>query len=284
MKRSFIEYGGHRLAVYTGGNDEGPACVFVHGGPGGRSPLDFGDLLSEHFRTVMYDQYGGGDSDPYNGEDDLDADYYMAEARDVIPRLVSGDYVIIGYSWGAVPAVAYASSCRDPHFKGLILLSPFLSGPLWTRDQLDILRGISPEMAEDMARYVREGYVGDEAMEILAELFENVLFTEEENRKRARGFAHVPYGKVCLKLWGKNDGIPIGPLKDLDMTGVLRNISVPVLVIFGDRDQVTEETASYYCNNLRYPKYAEIVNAGHYSIREKPLDFINEMSKFINNC
>ena len=283
LETNYLEYAGHRLAVHTAGNDNRITCVFVHGGPGGRSPVDFGELLAKYFRIVMYDQFGGGDSDPYDGISDLDAQYYLDEIHNLIPRIVRGPYVIIGYSWGAALAVSYASECKDADLLGVVLISPFLSGPVWTSDQIAILRTISPPMAEDMERYVRTEYVGKEAMDILAVLFEKTLFMKEENRRNSHRFAHIPIARVCLRLWGKNDGIPIGPLKDFDITEHLRKVRVPTLILYGSSDQVTDRAVNSYLELLPHGSRRSIFSAGHYTITEEPELYLEQILGFIDS-
>jgi len=79
-ERHFIEHSGHRLCV-SAFDGEGPQeYVVLHGGPGGRSELGFGEALSAWHRTVMYDQFGGGMSDRLTDEDEIDFRYYLDEA------------------------------------------------------------------------------------------------------------------------------------------------------------------------------------------------------------
>ena len=279
-ERHFIEHEGHRLCVHAFDGEESLEYVFLHGGPGGRSELGFGEALSERHRTVMYDQFGGGMSDRLAEGDEISFRYYLDEARDVIPRISCGDRVLIGYSWGAALAAGYAAGCDDPRLKGLVLVSPFLSGPVWTEDQISILSEISPEYAERMRRYVDEGYIGPEAMELLEEIFERSLFMHEENRSKAKGMARVPTGEVCLRLWGRNDGIPIGPLRDFDITPRLRDIRVPTLIMYGSRDQVTRRSAESFCDAITGSELLEIDGAGHYTLREEPGIYADAIHRF----
>ncbi|MBP5203254.1 MAG: hypothetical protein J6Z16_01235 [Candidatus Methanomethylophilaceae archaeon] len=119
-----------------------------------------------------------------------------------------------------------------------------------------------------------------EAMELLGELFERCLFMHEENRSKARGMARVPTGKVCLRLWGRNDGIPIGPLKDFDMTPRLRDIRVPTLIIYGSKDQVTRRSAESFRDAIAGSELLEIEGAGYYTLREEPGLYAEAIHRF----
>jgi pimeloyl-ACP methyl ester carboxylesterase len=79
-ERHFIEHAGHRLCVNGFDGDGSLEYVVLHGGPGGRSELGFGEALSGWHRTVMYDQFGGGMSDRLTDKDEIDLQYYLDEA------------------------------------------------------------------------------------------------------------------------------------------------------------------------------------------------------------
>ena len=159
-------------------------------------------------------------------------------------------------------------------------MSPFLSGPVWTEDQISILSEVSPEYAEHMRIYADEGYVGPEAMELLGELFERSLFMHEENRSKAKGMARIPTGEVCLRLWGRNDGIPIGPLRDFDITSRLRDVGVPTLIMYGSRDQITKRSAESFRDAIARSELLEVDGAGHYTLREEPRIYADAIHRF----
>ena len=271
----------HMIAIHSWENGADIGCVMIHGGPGGRSDREFGEKLSKQFWVLMYDQYGGGESDALDDSFEIGPDYYREEARAVIEGNVDRDYYLIGYSWGASVAVEYASHYKDEHLKGLILISPFLSGRLWTRDQLETLGELSPRHQAMMRDEVEKGEVTESSLEAMRILFSKVLFMKEENKADADRYAAIPRGKVCLRLWGRNDAIPIGPLSDYDATHLLKEISVPVMIIYGSSDEVRRESIDEYLALLPKGEAAEIEGAGHYSIREIPETYVECIIDYI---
>ena len=64
---------GHALYVEQSGNPDGPPALFLHGGPGGGcAPRVRGFFDPDHYRIVLFDQRGAGQSRP-NVAEDFDA-------------------------------------------------------------------------------------------------------------------------------------------------------------------------------------------------------------------
>ncbi|MCQ2070896.1 MAG: alpha/beta fold hydrolase [archaeon] len=271
---------GRKIATYVAGEGD-ITYVFVHGGPGGRSDERFGDLLSEYGKVFMYDQSGGGRSDPVPDLENLEPGLYIDELGKVLST-IEGKYVLIGYSWGAVPVVGYAASCNDPDLVSTVFLSPFLDGTLWSEDQFRNMEDIDKDKAVLFRKYAEEEYVGPEFLELLKDYFYRYLYMEEPNRIESTKHAHVPVGKICLRLWGKNDAVPIGPLKDHSSLDLLGKIKVPSLWICGGSDSVRPETLRKMAEMAGSDDIVVIPDAGHYSIREIPEEFIKAIVDFVS--
>ena len=68
-----LEREGHSLYYELSGNPDGPTVLYVHGGPGGgTSPRVRRFFDPQHYRIVLLDQRGAGQSIP-NVSDDYDA-------------------------------------------------------------------------------------------------------------------------------------------------------------------------------------------------------------------
>lgn len=117
---------GHAIAWSTHGAADGAPVLLLHGGPGsGRSasPLDAFDLA----RTcvVAFDQRGCGESVPHAGDalEALDANttaHLVADIERLRAHLDIGRWLVVGGSWGATLALAYAQAHRE-RVRGLVL-------------------------------------------------------------------------------------------------------------------------------------------------------------------
>lgn len=119
---------GHRIYYEQCGNRAGIPVLMLHGGPGsGSSPLMRRILDPSRFRMVLFDQRGCGRSMP-RGE--LRANHTGALVDDIEllrGHLELGCCLVVGGSWGAALALAWAGRHRL-HCLGLLLRAPFLTG------------------------------------------------------------------------------------------------------------------------------------------------------------
>lgn len=126
---------GHSLYWEGCGNRNGKPALFLHGGPGGGCQPDHRRLFDpDRYRIVLFDQRGGGRSRPSgslvaNTTSDLVADI---ERLRIFLRV--DDWLILGGSWGAALALAYAQSHRA-RVRALVLRGVFTA----RRSELDWL-------------------------------------------------------------------------------------------------------------------------------------------------
>ncbi len=104
----------HNLYFEESGNPKGRPVVFVHGGPGGGVTPDHRRYFDpEHYRIILFDQRGAGQSLPAaelreNTTWDLVSD--MEKLRE---HLKLSQWHVFGGSWGSTLALAYAET--HPH-------------------------------------------------------------------------------------------------------------------------------------------------------------------------
>lgn len=125
----WLEVGnGHALYFEQCGNRDGIPLVVLHGGPGsGSSPRMRQMFDPARFRIVLFDQRGCGRSTPpgecaRNTTGDLVADIERLRQHLGVAR-----WLVVGGSWGAALAVAYAAAHRSVCL-GLVLRGVFLTG------------------------------------------------------------------------------------------------------------------------------------------------------------
>ena len=107
---------GQRLAWEVSGTDAGVPVVFVHGGPGGGTNPDQRRYFDpEHYRIVLFDQRGCGNSTPHVADGaDLSVNTtpaLIADMERLRAHLGIESWIVFGGSWGSTLALAYA---QDP--------------------------------------------------------------------------------------------------------------------------------------------------------------------------
>ena len=109
---------GHQLYYELSGNPSGPTALFLHGGPGGgTSPRVRRFFDPSHYRIVLLDQRGAGQSVP-NVSDDYDSAlrnnttaHLVADIEALRETLALETWqLVLGGSWGSTLAIAYAEA------------------------------------------------------------------------------------------------------------------------------------------------------------------------------
>jgi proline iminopeptidase len=124
---------GHQIYVETVGRTDGIPAVYLHGGPGSGCQPDHRRLFDpERFHVALFDQRGAGRSRPKGRRADNTLPHLIADMEMIREQLGFERWMIVGGSWGATLALAYAQA--HPHrVTGIVLRAVFLG----TRAELD---------------------------------------------------------------------------------------------------------------------------------------------------
>jgi proline iminopeptidase len=141
---------GHEIYVETVGRTDGLPAVYLHGGPGSGCQPDHRRLFDpERFHAVLFDQRGAGRSRPKGRRDANTLPHLIADMEIIREKFGIPRWMIVGGSWGATLALAYAQAHPD-RVTGIVLRATFLG----TRAELegaflDALPRFYPGMNED---------------------------------------------------------------------------------------------------------------------------------------
>ncbi|HWG05808.1 MAG TPA: prolyl aminopeptidase [Beijerinckiaceae bacterium] len=116
---------GHRLYWEVCGNRHGHPALFLHGGPGGGCQADHRRLFDpDRYRIVLFDQRGGGRSQPSGSLGSNTTADLVSDIEKLRLHLGVEDWLVLGGSWGAALALAYAEAHRD-RVRALVLRGVF---------------------------------------------------------------------------------------------------------------------------------------------------------------
>jgi proline iminopeptidase len=141
---------GHEIYVETIGRADGMPAIYLHGGPGSGCQPDHRRLFDpERFHAVLFDQRGAGRSRPKGRRDDNTLPHLIADMETIRERFGIARWMVVGGSWGATLALAYAQNHPD-RVTGIVLRATFLG----TRAELegaflDALPRFYPELNDD---------------------------------------------------------------------------------------------------------------------------------------
>ena len=117
---------GHDIYVESVGRIGGIAAVYLHGGPGSGCQPDHRRLFDpERFHAVLFDQRGAGRSRPKGRREDNTLPHLIADMELIREKFGFERWMIVGGSWGATLALAYAQAHPD-RVTGIVLRATFL--------------------------------------------------------------------------------------------------------------------------------------------------------------
>jgi proline iminopeptidase len=124
---------GHSIHVESVGREGGIPAVYLHGGPGSGCQADHRRLFDpERFHAVLFDQRGSGRSRPKGLRDHNTLPHLIADMETIREKFFFDRWMVVGGSWGATLALAYAQAHPD-RVSGIVLRATFLG----TRHELD---------------------------------------------------------------------------------------------------------------------------------------------------
>jgi proline iminopeptidase len=117
---------GHELYVESVGREGGIPAVYLHGGPGSGCQPDHRRLFDpERFHAVLFDQRGCGRSRPKGSRENNTLAHLIADLEAIRQRFGFERWMVVGGSWGATLALAYAEAHPD-RVSGIVLRATFL--------------------------------------------------------------------------------------------------------------------------------------------------------------
>jgi len=140
----------HNIYVESIGRPDGIPAVFLHGGPvSGCQPIHRRLFDPQRFHAVLFDQRGAGLSRPKGVRDANTTGHLVADMEKIRETFGFDRWMVVGGSWGATLALAYAQSHPD-RVTGLVLRSTFLgTHPELEWAFIDSLQRFYPDLNKD---------------------------------------------------------------------------------------------------------------------------------------
>ncbi|MDE1950354.1 MAG: alpha/beta fold hydrolase [Burkholderiales bacterium] len=149
--------GGHRLHVREYGRADGIPALVLHGGPGsGCSPLQPRFFDPARYRVICPDQRGAGLSQPRGGSEHNTTADLIADLLRLREHMRLEDWLVVGGSWGATLAVAYAAA-EPEAVRALLLRSSFIGRRADVTAFFEGAAGQRPRAWQRLRGFVPEG-------------------------------------------------------------------------------------------------------------------------------
>ncbi|KVD65057.1 alpha/beta fold hydrolase [Burkholderia ubonensis] len=250
------------VAFAVAGNPRGFPVVVLHGGPGsGSQPgiLRLFDLT--RVRVVLVDQRGAGASAPRGGTRHNSTARLIGDLEAIRERLGIARWGVVGGSWGAALALAYAG--RHPErVTGVVLRGLFLTSPREVRGLFTTSRTRAPRewrrlcasagchdplrVLSCCARRLRPGAgaAGQRAVALAWRAYEDaILASPQSRRSHARTIRSYPdvlrlIDKYRVQAHYLQHGCWLGERRLLALARRASNAGVPLFAAHGMRDPV----------------------------------------------
>lgn len=243
---------------------QGPSVMFLHGFPLSLGMWDGQATLATHHRIVRFDARGFGGSDV--GDAILTMARIADDAAILIERLRLGPVILVGCSMGGYAALSFAHK-HASLLRGLVLVD--------TRAGAD-----SPEARKgrgDLAAKVMK-----EGARAAMEAFLPKVVGETTARSRTDVIVRLKDMMLATSPRGISDGLH-GLAARQDSTLLLREISVPTLVVCGEEDVITPRAeAETLQRGIKGAELAVIPNSGHLPPMETPEAFNSVLCRFLS--
>jgi len=256
--------------------------VIVHGGPGLNHSyfLPYLNQLNDVQHLIYYDQKACGQAEIPADTNAMRLTAFVEDIETVRKKFGLKQMHLMAHSWGALLAVQYAAKYPQ-HLKSLILVSPaaissadvreasrLINGKFEHGDQLARSRIIESQAfknnrPEAMAELIRLSFKQNMAKKNLADSI-NIYMPEDFSKRNA-----------ALRYLFKD-------LASYDFYPLLPGITTPTLIICGAQD-VGLLFADKIQQAIPTARISRMDNSGHFPFIEQPLEFKQEVVKFVSS-
>lgn len=265
----YMPYAGFQTYYSIVGEGNKTPIITLHGGPGaGSDYLHSMDALAQDGRRlVYYDQIGCGKSPAKLSPDCCTIHFFVEELHALVQTLGYSEFYLMGQSWGSMLAVCFAHKYPSG-LRGLILANCIASMPLYDADT----RKLAADMPAPDCNVLLHAIDNlDESAPAFGEAFAHFFYEHYIHHVETSFDDDSSENEVGRVMEGPYELVTTGNLKDVDLTGVLREISVPVLAMRGEFDMVSEEQLALFKDNLPNLKRAiTIEGSGHIPNADAP--------------
>jgi pimeloyl-ACP methyl ester carboxylesterase len=246
------------LRVHYIESGTGRTVVMIHGNAGGVEDFEFGvvELLSRDYRVIAIDRPGHGKSD--RPEEKAATVEYQAELlHRTLSHLGIRQPVLVGHSWGAALALAYALKYPD-EVSAMVLLAPAAyaddgaNGLLRTATKTPIVGDVSLMLGKlIMGRRILK--------RVLAQAFYPQTVPDNYLKLASSSWLGRKQLKAYLEdEWALNDSLK-------KMSKRYSDINIPVVIVTGDEDRIVSPKENAYRLHaaISQSQLIELKDTGH---------------------
>jgi proline iminopeptidase len=255
----------------------GQPVVVLHGGPDFSQSylLPDMDLLASSYRLIYYDQRGRGKSAANVQPEDVTMQSEVRDLEALRSHFHLESLAVLGHSWGGLLAMEYA--IRHPNrVSHLILMN---TAPASREDYMlfkEARRDSAPADIETLTAMSSTAPYIDGDPDTVADYyrihFRATLRKPEHLEQVIRSLRSSFTREGILQAWAIEDRLMNETwLSDnYDLFPVLKQLSIPTLIIHGEHDFVPVECAAHIAQSIPGARLKVVAECGHFTYLECP--------------
>lgn len=261
----FVEVKGGKIWYRVWGSGEGVPVVMLHGGPGFTSyyltPL--ADSLSKERTVIVFDQLGCGRSDQLTDTGLMNMQAHVDQVSALLKALKVEKFDLYGHSFGTMLATDFYLQ-HPENIRSVVLASPCLRTGNWISDA-DTLMMQLPESTATVLQNFRKGEKQDSTVvaNALTQYYSSFYNRKQPLSPYVDSSLRLQSLQVYRHMWGPEEFVATGNLKNYDRTPDLEKFKVPVLFTTGQYDAARPSNVKSYQKLVKGSVFVEIPNAGH---------------------
>lgn len=257
--------------------------IYLHGGPGGSVTSQdisvFSKLAEDGYDVYLYDQIGSGKSARLHNIREYTVKRHLKDLEAIVDLTGASKVIFIGHSWGASLAPLYLANHPDK-VKKLVLSGPggmlpkniniFIPLPdsvkLKNRDTqkhfaAEYLDPVSYMRFNKIKSYAGFGFkiASDSEIDSLLDCFMSNLSEQKLKRLNLTDSISFEGGSGGYVHFRTSLSIDKGK----DKRDILRNLSIPVMILLGESDPIQWGCIADYLNVFKNLKLIVIPESGH---------------------
>ena len=277
--------GGNIWYRIVGAGTKGIPLLTVHGGPGAPhqylNPLQ--DLADQR-PVIFYDQLGCGRSDRPEDKSLWTVERFTEEL-DILRHTLNLEEVhLLGQSWGSMLAVEYLLRKRPSGIRSLILSGPYLSSPLWAKDQRYWIDQLPQKTRQTILDCETKADFNNPAyQDAVTEFYKRHLCRMDPWPPELMESMEGMGVDVYQYMWGPSEFTLTGTLKEADLTPQLHLLDLPVLLTCGQFDEARPETVTLFKNLIPGARMHTFRGASHSHLLEQPQSVQRTLCSFLRS-
>jgi proline iminopeptidase len=275
------------------GNNPRIKVLLLHGGPGATHEYfeAFDSYLpAEGIEYYYYDQLGSYYSEQPDMSDDMLALPRFVEEVEQVRQalgLDSGNFYLLGHSWGGILAIEYALKHQE-HLKGLVISNMMASIPQYNEYAEKVLMpAMDQKVLAEVKRLEATGRHDDpHYMELLIpNHYERHILRMPAAQwpdPVDRSFKHMN-PKVYVPMQGPSELGASGKLATWDRTADLKRIAVPTLTIGAQYDTMDPKHMEWMSTQMPKGQYLHCPNGSHMAMYDDQQVYVSGVAGFVKD-